>query len=111
VTAHFSRAEFTCPHCGVALARAALLDHLERLRTIIGNKPIRIVSGYRCPPHNKEVGGAPDSMHMYAAAADIPSGLARWSDAVDAGFTGIGTKGDFVVHVDVRDGALRHWAY
>jgi uncharacterized protein YcbK (DUF882 family) len=108
---HFKDAEFTCPHCGVALVRPRLKQCLENLRYAMGGRPIRIVSGYRCPPHNKAVGGAPDSQHMYAAAADIPAGYTRIATAIRAGFTGIGTKGEWVVHVDVRDGALRHWTY
>jgi zinc D-Ala-D-Ala carboxypeptidase len=108
---NFRDYEFRCPHCEVALVRPRLQERLETLRHLIGDKPIRIVSGYRCPVHNKAVGGAPDSQHMYAAAADIPSGLVKFAQAMRAGFTGIGTKGDWVVHVDVRDGALRHWTY
>jgi hypothetical protein len=48
---------------------------------------------------------------MYAAASDIPPGLVSFEQAHAAGFTGIGTKGKWVIHVDVRDGALRHWTY
>jgi len=108
---HFKDSEFACPHCGVALVRPKLKAVLEHLRAQINGKPIRIVSGYRCPPHNREVGGAHDSQHMYAAAADIPSGLVKMAQAFKAGATGIGTKGDWVTHVDVRDGAMQHWTY
>lgn len=108
---HFADAEFACPHCGVALVRPKLKEHLELVRHLIGDRPIRILSGYRCPVHNKEVSGAPNSQHMYAAAADIPEHLVTFKDAYGAGFTGIGTKGDWVVHMDVRDGALQHWTY
>lgn len=111
MTAHFQRREFACPHCGVALVRPELLERLEVLRAAAGNHPLPIVSGYRCPPHNKAVGGAPDSQHMYAAAADLPAGRVNYRIARAAGFTGIGTKGEWVTHVDVRDGALTHWTY
>jgi uncharacterized protein YcbK (DUF882 family) len=94
----------------VQLVRPALLARLEALRSIRG-KPITIVSGYRCPPHNKAIGGASNSQHMYAAAADIPSGLATLEEARRCGFTGVGTKGSWVVHVDVRDGGFTHWVY
>lgn len=109
-SAHFAVNEFRCPHCGVALVRPALLTHLEALRALV-RQPIRIVSGYRCPPHNAAVGGAQDSQHMYAAAADIPRGVARISDAQRAGFSGVGSSGDWAVHVDVRDGPFTTWAY
>ena len=86
------------------------MQHLEILRASIGT-PIRIVSGYRCPVHNAAVGGAKDSQHVYAAAADIPPGLTSLSVARAAGFTGVGTKGPWAVHVDVRDGPFTHWTY
>lgn len=34
-------------------------------------QPIIVTSGYRCPLLNKKVGGAKNSDHIYAAAADI----------------------------------------
>jgi|SRR5205085_7347191 len=100
---HFRRREFACKHCGVALVRPRLLELLERLRRAAGT-PLVIRSGYRCPVHNADVGGAPDSQHMYAAAADLVPGAVTMSEAVEAGFTGIGVRGGHVVHVDVRDG-------
>jgi uncharacterized protein YcbK (DUF882 family) len=73
--------------------------------------PLVIVSGYRCPPHNRTVGGAPDSQHMYGAAADLELGVATADQARRAGFTGIGTNGNFATHVDVRDGGFQTWTY
>lgn len=107
---HFAQSEFACPHCGVALVRPRLLASLEVLRASIA-RPIRINSGYRCPPHNAAVGGAKNSQHMYAAAADIPVNLATESQARAAGFTGIGLSGQWAIHVDVRDGAPVTWNY
>jgi uncharacterized protein YcbK (DUF882 family) len=109
-SAHFARREFACPHCGVALVRDRLLICLEQLRAYRG-RPIRIVSGYRCPPHNAAIGGAPDSQHMYAAACDIPAGTCTIEEAQRAGFTGIGTKNGIPVHLDVRDGPPARWTY
>jgi uncharacterized protein YcbK (DUF882 family) len=71
---HFSREEFACHHCGELPEQGisqALLDGLEKLRTAIGNKPINISSGYRCPVRNMEVDGVPNSDHMKGKAADI----------------------------------------
>jgi uncharacterized protein YcbK (DUF882 family) len=110
VSAHFQRWEFKCPHCGVALVRPRLLEALERLRSY-RSKPIIIVSGYRCPVHNEKVGGARDSQHMYAAAADVPEGSCSLDEARAAGFTGIGLKHGQPTHVDVRDGSLVTWNY
>lgn len=107
---HFNQREFACPHCGVALVRPRLLAALERLRAIRG-KPIVIVSGYRCPPHNDAVNGARNSQHMYASAVDIHAGVCTVEDAERAGFIGVGTKDGVPVHLDVRDGPAASWHY
>lgn len=36
--------------------------------------PIRISSGFRCPPLNKAVGGSPSSRHLFGLAVDINQG-------------------------------------
>lgn len=90
--------------------RPLLIRRLELLRAALG-RPIPIVSGYRCPVHNARVGGAKDSQHVYAAAADIPAQLCTLDAARRVGFTGVGTHGPWAVHVDVRDGPFTHWRY
>jgi uncharacterized protein YcbK (DUF882 family) len=47
-----------------------LLQNLQILRDACG-KSIKIISGYRSPERNKEVGGATMSQHMFGNAADI----------------------------------------
>jgi uncharacterized protein YcbK (DUF882 family) len=47
-----------------------LLQNLQVLRDACG-KSIKIISGYRSPERNKEVGGATMSQHMFGNAADI----------------------------------------
>lgn len=47
-----------------------LLTNLQVLRDAAG-KSIKIISGYRSPTRNKEVGGATMSQHMFGNAADI----------------------------------------
>ena len=81
------------------------MDDLERLRVAV-HRPIRIVSGYRCQQHNAAVGGAPRSQHLYGKAADLVVGLATVPEALAAGFTGVGHRGQWVVHVDVRQGPV-----
>lgn len=44
---------------------------LEQVRALLGNHPIHIDSGYRCPELNKAVGGATNSAHMKGYAADF----------------------------------------
>ena len=84
--------------------RWELIDQLERLRFLVG-KPIIILSGYRCPKHNREVGGAPTPQHLYGRAADIRvegmSSLELFLEALRCEFGGIGLYPNFV-HVDVR---------
>jgi len=48
---------------------------LEGIRSICGDQPVTITSGYRCPELNAAVGGVSDSAHLYGCAADfvIPS--------------------------------------
>lgn len=50
--------------------RILALDLLEPLRAEIGGK-ILIGSGYRDADRNREVGGVPNSQHLYGQAADI----------------------------------------
>ena len=107
---HFSRYEFDCPHCGAGAPSPQLVERLERLRGIVG-RPLSIVSGFRCVPHNKAVGGAPSSRHVNGDAADIPSGYASVAQAERAGFVGIGNAGAWAVHVDWRPGGPARWSY
>jgi zinc D-Ala-D-Ala carboxypeptidase len=101
---HFSRREFACHHCGQVEVSGELVSALERLRSSVG-QPIYIVSGYRCAIHNAAVGGAPRSQHLYGKAADLSRGVATIRQALEAGFTGVGHRGSWAVHVDVRPGA------
>lgn len=110
---HFTRAEFACKDgCGANQPHPRLLDALERLRREVG-RPIRIVSGVRCCPHNAAVRGAKRSQHVHGLAADIPAALGvRVALAKMCGFTGIGTRDGVVVHVDVRDESeAQVWTY
>lgn len=90
--------------------RDRLVQLVEQLRAI-DSRALTIVSAYRCPVHNHAVGGATNSMHMYGAAADLPYGRVTIAQAIGAKATGIGSKGDYAVHVDVRDGPLTTWTY
>jgi len=71
LSAHFAAQEFACSHCGSVLIDNLLIDKLEAFRTAAGNNPINITSGYRCPQHNKDEGGALSSLHLYGQAADF----------------------------------------
>lgn len=83
-----------------------LVDVLDAIRERIG-KPIEVLSGYRCPEHNAEVGGVPNSQHVEGTAADITYDgidvdcLAQIAE--ECGADGIGKYyHQNFVHVDVR---------
>jgi len=109
---HFSAREFADSRTGAVKVEQRLVDALERLRSICGDRPLRIVSGYRSPSTNRDVGGAPKSQHLYGRAADIPFRYATVEQARKAGFTGIGDRDGWAIHVDVRDSKrVARWHY
>jgi hypothetical protein len=101
---HFVSKEFACHHCGETKVNIELIIALEKLRSLV-NAPIVITSGYRCPLHNKVVGGARNSQHKYGNAVDIkikgysPAQVARL--AKKCGFTWTKTYSSWT-HIDVR---------
>lgn len=107
---NFNLREFQCK-CGCETVKVSseLVAKLQQLRDTVG-KPLVITSGYRCPEHNKKVGGVSDSYHTKGMAADVacPTGYTVEEFAKlcqDIGFTGVGAYPDkFFVHVDVRPG-------
>lgn len=110
LSAHFSKEEMSCRHCGQLPEGGisqALLNGLEELRSRLG-KPINVTNSYRCPEHNAAVGGAYNSQHVLGTAADIwVDGMNVWDLylACRQIFDGIGIYyGDQFVHVDMRDG-------
>lgn len=111
---HFSDEELSCHCCGEGadIVSDRLLELLEQLRENIGG-PIEISCAYRCPSHNAEVGGVPDSQHVLGTAADIqtpdyehcntPETLKWYCEQLP--FDGIGLY-DWGCHVDVREGGV-----
>lgn len=75
---NFAPSEFYCK-CGKCLAvppNAAVTRHLAWALQQIRNEAgvaINITSGYRCPDHNKAVGGVSNSQHVKGTAADLQS--------------------------------------
>jgi len=108
LTEHFAVGEFADPSTGEVRVRRSLVDGLERYRALVGG-PVPIVSGYRSLDHNREVGGASMSAHLWGLAADVPA-VVPWEVVAALGhFGGIGYQGDtgLAVHVDVRHRARR----
>jgi uncharacterized protein YcbK (DUF882 family) len=68
---NFSRVEFACKcGCGLNSIDTETLAALEEMRSHF-QVPVSILSAHRCPSHNKKVGGAINSQHLYARAVDI----------------------------------------
>lgn len=77
---HLSIDEYKCRCCGEVpypitldefpVMYSLLFEAFELIRSEWGG-PIRINSGYRCPKHNAEVGGAPYSIHTFGLALDM----------------------------------------
>lgn len=110
---HFDRSEFACHDlCGLDRAvDAELIRVLEELRAHF-MVPIQIVSGLRCPRHNRAIGGVTDSQHLYGTAADIKVGdvdskkIYSWLDERFPDSKGVGRYKTFT-HFDVREKKAR----
>jgi len=114
---HFNAREFRC-QCGQphgTLIASQLVDKLESLYTALNCSKIIVTSGYRCPEHDKAVGGTSSGQHTKGTAADVCcygqdgqpiSSKTICCKAQDLGFTGIAniTSSYQYTHLDVRTG-------
>ena len=112
---HFNVREFRC-QCGQpheTLIASELIDKLEALYTALNCSKIIVTSGYRCPEHDKAVGGTSSGQHTKGTAADVCcyrqdgqpiSSKTVCCKAQDLGFTGIAniTSSYQYTHLDVR---------
>lgn len=106
LTRNFSTAEFKEDgRPGRTRPPATLVDGLQALRDRIG-RPLPILSWFRSEAYSRRVVGHRSIWHERRMAVDIPSGLVTVDQARRAGFTGIGTRGRWVVHVDIRPGPV-----
>ena len=85
LSAHFSLAEFlhsdlalregidndSPPEAALRDMRMLCIDVLEPLRKALGDRPLRITSGYRCPELNALLKSADTSQHLLGQAADF----------------------------------------
>ena len=114
---HFNVREFRC-QCGQShetLIASELVDKLESLYTALNCSKIIVTSGYRCPEHDKAVGGTSSGQHTKGTAADVCcygqdgqliSSKTVCCKAQDLGFGGIAniTSSYQYTHLDVRTG-------
>ena len=114
---HFNAREFRC-QCGQpheTLIASELVDKLETLYTALNCSKIIVTSGYRCPEHDKAVGGTSSGQHTKGTAADVCcygqdgqpiSSKTVCCKAQDLGFGGIAniTSSYQYTHLDVRTG-------
>lgn len=68
---YFKVREFRCKHCGsTGDLKQSIIDLCDAVREELG-APVVVNSGYRCPVHNRRVGGAALSRHVVGDAADL----------------------------------------
>ena len=70
---YFSVEEMECKCCGGLPDDGIderLQNVLDAMRERVGG-PLILSCCYRCPQHNAEVGGVPNSQHVYGRAADV----------------------------------------
>ena len=123
-TAYFKEDEFKCKCCGQLPKLCppdGLVDILIEIREHF-DKPVRINSGYRCPKHNKAVGGAPKSRHVVGDAVDISVQDVPTADVYNWVLETYGSRPLGIakklnkdpykgfVHIDTR-GVKARWAY
>lgn len=115
---HYSLAEAAC-HDGSPVPRRMRLRaqrhafRLEQLRAATGGAALPVLSWYRTPAYNAQVGGASRSKHMKAIATDFDRGVVQARDDFDAVADRIFADGGFGQypggnrHVDSRHGRAR----
>lgn len=108
LTNNFKLSEMTCKcGCGGSILHPEGIALLQKIRDHF-KKPITICSNYRCPKHNKAIGGDQHSFHLTGEAWDIkvsgvdPLTVGKYALAI--GFKGVGVythNGDCFTHVDI----------
>ena len=107
----FENSEFACKHCcqlPVEGMSQDLINVLDKVRERLGESLV-ISSGYRCPTHNRNIGGASQSYHMKGKAADVYINSENYSThqiaqiALECGAdTAVAYPNQGFVHMDMR---------
>lgn len=106
---HFSRGELACPCCGNLSLDRDFLQRIEMIRSSFG-RAMHINSAYRCPKHNRAVGGKAQSAHLDGLAIDVrcEASIERYEllrAAIECGAEGIGIYPQFI-HIDFKKRAI-----
>jgi len=121
LTTNISRSEFSCEcGCGFDTADIELVNALQDCVDYFGHCYILITGPNRCEKHNKAVGGAKNSQHLYGRAADFRIFDVKTRVQVDPGEVydylnethkdkfGLGLYSNRV-HFDTRSGGCARW--
>ena len=106
LTPHFSLAEMTTTSTGIhniptgqALQNLTYTaQQMEKVRTILGNNPIKINSAYRSDAVNRAVGGVTTSAHSFGFAVDFVCPAFGTPYEVCAALIKAGMKFDQLIH-------------
>lgn len=103
---YFGVKELACPCCGETRFLQGFFDELNDLRHDVGH-PLILNSAYRCPDHNRRVGGKVGGFHPKGCAVDVStadwSGAKKWkfvTTAMKRGWS-VGVAKTFI-HIDLR---------
>jgi hypothetical protein len=107
---HFAVKEFACKDGSDAvLVAPRLVMILQSVRSYFAS-PAKVLSAYRTPQYNAQVGGVAHSQHCYGAAADIavkghtPEEVADYARKLMPDWGGVGIYHDQgFTHIDVRE--------
>ena len=122
LSTNFWKKEFRCPckKCRRKKVRVSnlLLFKLEMLRIALGNKPVIINSGNRCPEENKRIGGHPNSAHIPKPDGEAADVRVKGVKPIDVGLAAekigglrIGIAKTYC-HLDVRPPSpSKFWIY
>lgn len=107
---HCAKCNYNVPH----EVKGEALALLQKLRDKI-NRPLKIVSAYRCENHPVEAKKPKPGQHNKGTAFDIyvANGAEAYEVmkyAFELGFTGI-ARGNNFVHVDTRKSTPVNWIY
>ena len=97
-----------CPCCQKEGITENLVIHLQMVHNLLPQYAVMIItSGFRCPEHNKTVGGIEDSAHMKGLAADIKCNNSTYrfhliNALIRVGFKRIGRYDNFI-HADLDE--------